>query len=181
MYFNKRYTVLLIAVFLCGQGLKGTPVIYTPEPENISIVDVATEEKGEDGNDEEDKVFVGYDINTVDEYPDDSGADSGIEIVDVLPSFMDGDIQTFRRWLYGKISYPVEAMEYGISGTVRVSFIIEKDGRLNKIKVEESPHKLLSDEVVRVLKLSPKWKPGENDGKHVRVMLNLPVEFKFTL
>lgn len=98
--------------------------------------------------------------------------------VEEMPSFQGGDIQTFRNWVMGKIRYPSIAQENHISGRVIVQFVIERDGVLTNIRVLQTPDQSLSDEAVRVLKLSPKWKPGRQRNQTVRVMYNLPVDFR---
>lgn len=74
---------------------------------------------------------------------------------------------------------PEFAVENDIQGTVSLSFIIEKDGSLSNIKVIKSPHKVLSDEAIRIVELMPNWKPGKQRGKAVRVRNQLPIIFKF--
>lgn len=56
-----------------------------------------------------------------------------------------------------------------------VSFVVEKDGTVTSIKVLKDPGYGVGEEAIRVLKLSPKWKPGVQNGKAVRVMYNLPL------
>ncbi|MBQ5647769.1 MAG: TonB family protein [Alistipes sp.] len=95
-----------------------------------------------------------------------------------MPSFQNGDLFTFRNWVMSRILYPKVAQEKSISGRVLVSFVIEKDGSLSSINVIDTPHASLSDEVVRVLKTSPKWQPGMQGNRVVRVKYTLPVEFR---
>ena len=98
--------------------------------------------------------------------------------VEKMPSFMGGDLATFRNWVMSKLRYPQIAQENGISGRVFLEFVVEKDGSLTKIKVLQSPDQSLSDEAVRVLKLSPKWTPGQQRSQSVRVKYTLPVDFR---
>ena len=69
-------------------------------------------------------------------------------------------------------------MEEGIQGRVTVSFIVEKDGRVSNVRLLRSVQPLLDKEAVRVVKSMPKWSPGKQNGKPVRVRFNLPVMFK---
>lgn len=63
-------------------------------------------------------------------------------------------------------------------GKIIMQFIVQKDGRLSKFKVvKNTGNKKIRDEAIRVLKLSPKWTPGEKDGKKVRVKYVLPILF----
>lgn len=97
-----------------------------------------------------------------------------------MPKFEGGDLNTFRKWVIDRFRYPTIAQENGIQGRVVLQFVIEKDGRLTKIQVLQTPDRTLSDEAVRVLGLSPKWTPGKQRNVPVRVKYTLPVEFKIT-
>ena len=112
------------------------------------------------------------------EVPAEAPAEESFIKVEKMPSFKGGDLMTFRNWVMSQIRYPQIAQENNISGRVMVSFVIERNGKVSNIQILQSPHASLSDEVVRVLKMSPKWKPGIQDGKAVRVRYTLPVEFR---
>ena len=98
--------------------------------------------------------------------------------VEQMPTFMGGDLLTFRNWVQSKLKYPQLAQENGISGRVLMTFVVEKDGSLTNIQVLQTPDRSLSDEATRVLKLSPKWKPGKQRNQTVRVKYTLPVDFR---
>ena len=98
--------------------------------------------------------------------------------VEQMPSFQGGDLMTFRNWVQSKVRYPQIAQENGISGRVLMSFVIEKDGTLTNIQVLQAPDRSLSDEAMRVLKMSPKCKPGKQRNQTVRVKYTLPVDFR---
>lgn len=98
--------------------------------------------------------------------------------VEKMPSFQGGDLNAFRNWVQGKLDYPQIAQENGISGRVVLSFVIEKDGTLTNIEVLQAPDRSLSEEAVRVLETSPKWEPGMQSNKAVRVKYTLPVDFQ---
>lgn len=97
--------------------------------------------------------------------------------VEKMPTFMGGDLNVFRNWVQSKIQYPKEAMDKGIKGRVVCSFVVEKDGSLTEFDVLQSPDKSLADEVVRILKTSPKWESGEQRGEKVRVKYTVPIVF----
>ncbi len=88
-----------------------------------------------------------------------------------------GDINAFRNWVQGRLSYPTIASENGIQGKVVLRFVIERDGSLTGIEQLASPDKSLTDEAMRVLKTSPKWTPGKQRNRPVRVWYILPVDF----
>lgn len=108
------------------------------------------------------------------------GQDDEWLAVEDMPTFMGGDLSTFRDWVMQNIRYPEEARKKGIEGNVVVNFCVGKDGYIkeSRITVLESPDKLLSDEVIRVLKSSPQWTPGKQKGNPVVVQFTLPVGFK---
>lgn len=98
--------------------------------------------------------------------------------VEKMPGFGSGDLMEFRNWVNGRIKYPSDAADNRIEGLVSVEFVVETDGSLSNIKVLQSPDKSLSDEVVRVVRQSPKWEPGRQNRHAVRVKLTLPIQFK---
>ena len=107
-----------------------------------------------------------------------AGADDDIyEIVENMPEFPGGP-SGVMAYLRRSIQYPAEAQESYITGSVRVSFVVEKDGSVSNVKVIKSVHELLDREAVRVVKAMPKWQPGMQNGKPVRTRYNLPVTFR---
>lgn len=96
--------------------------------------------------------------------------------VEKMPSFMGGDLNTFRAWVSGEFKIPAIAAENGIQGRVVVKFVIEKDGTIGDIMFLQSPDKVYEDEVRRVLKKSPKWTPGRQRDQIVRVYYILPID-----
>ena len=106
-----------------------------------------------------------------------TGGDMPYVKVEKMPTFMGGDLNVFRNWVQSKIQYPKEAMDKGVKGRVVCSFVVEKDGSLTEFDVLQSPDKSLADEVVRILKTSPKWEPGEQRGEKVRVKYTVPIVF----
>ena len=95
-----------------------------------------------------------------------------------MPTFQGGDLSKFRNWVQQHVKYPQIALENGIQGNVVIKFVVEKDGKLSNIQVLQSPDKTLADAAVQVLQKSPKWKPGKQRNKPVRVTYTLPVSFK---
>lgn len=99
------------------------------------------------------------------------------ETVEVSPKFQGADVKAFIKWLYPNIKYPQYALDNEIYGVVIVSFIIEQDGTLTNAKIERSPDESLSEEALRVVRLSPKWEPGMQEGRKVRTKLMIPIRF----
>lgn len=96
----------------------------------------------------------------------------------VMPSFEGGGLNAFRTWVMRNLRYPQYEYERGVSGVVRVSFVVGKDGPVQDMEVLSSPSKGLSKEVLRVIKSAPKWKPATIDGNAVRMKYVLPIAFK---
>ena len=99
------------------------------------------------------------------------------DVVEVMPQFPGGQI-AMLKYIMENIKYPEQAMKEGIQGRVAVSFIVEKDGSISDVKPILSMHPLLNKEAVRVVESMPKWSPGKQNGKPVRVRFNVPVMFK---
>jgi protein TonB len=93
------------------------------------------------------------------------------------PQYPGGE-QALYTYVAQNVTYPPLSAEQNIEGTVVISFVVEKDGSLSNIKVVKSVHPLLDREALRVIGEMPKWKPGKQDGKEVRVQFNLPVNFR---
>lgn len=97
--------------------------------------------------------------------------------VETQPQFNGGDIHEFRRWVQMNVKYPAEALSKNIYGKVLVTFVVEKDGSVGNAEIFNSPDKTLGDEVLRVIRKSPKWIPGKQRGEAVRMKFGMPVDF----
>ena len=98
-------------------------------------------------------------------------------IVEEMPDFP-GGTQKLADYLAKNIKYPQMARESGIQGRVFISFVVEPDGSVSNVNVMRSLGGGCDEEAVRVVKSMPKWKPGKQRGKPVRVSYILPVNFK---
>ena len=96
-----------------------------------------------------------------------------------MPEFLGGEKALFDL-LAKNIKMPVLCAENNISGRVITRFVVRANGSISNIEIISSPHPLLSEESVRVLKLMPKWRPGRKGGKAVNVYFTLPFNFKVT-
>jgi periplasmic protein TonB len=97
--------------------------------------------------------------------------------VDQMPLFNGGSSNTFRDWIQRNIHYPDIASENGISGNVLISFAINNKGEVCDVKVLRGIDPSLDREAVRIISSSPKWSPGKQGGKNVKVQFNFPVRF----
>ena len=99
-------------------------------------------------------------------------------VVESMPEFPGGQ-QALFKYLAENVKYPVIAQENGIQGRVICQFVVNKDGSIVDIEVVRSGgDPSLDKEAVRVIKSMPKWKPGKQRGKAVRVKYTVPVNFK---
>lgn len=91
-----------------------------------------------------------------------------------MPQF-NGDL---KQWLRKNLNYPPLAAEMNIQGKVFVQFVVEKDGSISNVKVMRGVDGSLDQEAVRVIESMPKWIPGKQRGKPVRVAYNMPIIFE---
>ncbi len=112
------------------------------------------------------------------EAPADSTAKEEVFMVaEQMPEFP-GGMKELLKFLQDNLKYPENAMKNNVQGRVIVQFVVEKDGTLTEFKVARSVDPDLDAEALRVLQIMPKWKPGMQRGKIVRVKFTVPVSFK---
>lgn len=97
--------------------------------------------------------------------------------VEKMPEFPGGSAQLLK-YLASHIKYPTISQEMGTDGRVIVQFVVDKDGSITSPEVVRSVDPYLDKEALRVICTMPKWKPGEQNGKKVRVKYTVPVTFK---
>lgn len=100
------------------------------------------------------------------------------EIVEQMPEFPDGGMAGLMQYLSKNIKYPTIAQENGTQGRVTVQFVVNKDGSIVDAKVLRGVDPYLDKEALRVIGTMPKWKPGMQRGKPVRVKYTVPVMFR---
>lgn len=97
-------------------------------------------------------------------------------VVEESPGYPGGD-EARIRFLTENIKYPQIARESSIQGTVYVTFVVEKGGNVTDVRVLRGIGGGCDEEAVRVIKAMPKWSPGKQRGKPVRVQFNMPIKF----
>jgi len=97
-------------------------------------------------------------------------------LVEEMPEFQGGEKEMYP-FLAENTIYPKEMKQKTVEGVVFVSFVVEKDGSINLVKVLRSPHESLSNEAIRVVSSMPSWIPGKQGGDVVRVRYILPIRF----
>ena len=100
------------------------------------------------------------------------------QLVEEKPSFQGGDANQFSKWVNQRLVYPEMAKENGVQGRVTLQFTVEKDGSVTKVKVLRGVDPALDKEAVRVVSMSPKWKPGKQRDRAVPVTYTFPVIFQ---
>ena len=99
------------------------------------------------------------------------------QLVEQKPSFNGGDANEFSKWVNSRLVYPEIAKENGVQGRVTLSFTVEADGRVTNVRVLKGVDESLDKEAVRVVSSSPKWTPGKQRDRKVKVTYTFPVYF----
>ena len=100
------------------------------------------------------------------------------DVVEQNPEYP-GGMPAMIEFLQANIKYPEDAIKQNIGGRVIVMFVVEPDGSLSNVRVARKVFPSLDDEAVRVVKSMPKWEPGKEKGRPVRVNFTLPVVFSY--
>jgi len=109
--------------------------------------------------------------------PEEEHEDEIFTIVEEQPFFPGGE-KAMREFISKTIKYPTIAQENGIQGTVYVSFVVNKDGKIVDVQVVRGADPNLDKEAVRVVSAMPPWNPAKQRGKAVRARFTLPVRFQ---
>lgn len=116
------------------------------------------------------------DVEIVEPEPDSALADV-VYYADEMPEFPGGN-EALKSFLSKEIQYPDDAKYYGITGTVLIEFVVERDGSVSNAKVKIPLFSACDEEAIRASMSMPKWKPAKNMGKPVRCFYQVPVSFK---
>lgn len=184
------------AAVICDEPETATVSEYTPpetdtkpiEENKTEIVKDNTEVLFKIVNNAQNQTFEGF-------FPQDYDPDMAIEewggpevvepepvdelpftFVEKMPEFP-GGAKALNEYLNSNLVYPAPAKEAGAQGTVLVEFVVERDGSVSNAKVVVSQFPSLDEEALRVVRSLPKWKPGEANGRKVRVFYNIPIRF----
>ena len=109
--------------------------------------------------------------------PEDIDENKIFDVVEHMPSFPGGSEALFK-YLSENITYPKECEDVCVQGRVIITFVVEKDGSISDAKVVKSVYKPLDEEALRVVNNMPKWIPGQQNGKTLRVKYTIPVTFR---
>jgi len=100
------------------------------------------------------------------------------QLVEEKPSFNGGDANEFSKWVNQRLVYPEIAKENGVQGKVMINFTVNADGSVTNVKVVRGVDPSIDKEAVRVVASSPKWKPGKQRDRAVKVTYTFPVIFQ---
>lgn len=156
-----------------------------PEAKNVNFVSI------DDTEEIEDELEIPVDIEMtedmvikqlperveVDENIDEETSEEVFVIVEEQPHPI-GGMKSFYDYINSNIRYPSQARRMNIEGRAFVQFIIEKDGSISQVQVIRGISESCDNEAVRVVSNAPKWAPGKQRGKPVRVKMVLPITFK---
>lgn len=152
------------------------PVIQQPE-----IIEVPDEEEIEQ------EIEVDLDVEITEETaieeiivsdePEEEEADEIFTIVEEQPT-PNGGMGAFYQFVKKNLKYPSQARRMGIEGKVFVQFVVDKDGTITDVQAIKGIGAGCDEEAIRVLKNHPKWKPGKQRGRPVRVRMVIPITFK---
>ena len=145
-----------------------TTVIEIVE-DDVEVDDIDIDAETDDDDEIEEQVIQEEEV-------EDEKEDEIFVFVEDQPGYPGGDAARIK-YLQKNITYPEMAKESNIQGTVYVTFVVEKDGRITSVKVLRGIGGGCDEEAVRVIKKMPSWKPGKQRGRSVRVQFNMPVRF----
>jgi protein TonB len=157
------------------------PVALVPKTiEQLNVVDEEPEELNDDelmpdGADIEDKTTDEDEVRPEINKEELDAMDR--EVVEQLPEFPGGAV-ALMKWLTQNLRYPDAARRRKLQGRVVTQFIVNADGSLSDLKVVEPVDPQLDREALRVLRMMPAWKAGNQDGKPCRTMVCIPIVFK---
>jgi periplasmic protein TonB len=128
----------------------------------------------------------GMDGGNIDDYKSNTGGGAALTedktiyttgTIEIMPQFPGGEV-AWQKFLQKHLHYPPQAIDAGIGGKVFISFVVETDGHLSDITLVRGVGYGLDDEAIRVLYIAPKWTPGIQNGRKVRVRYTMPFNFQ---
>ncbi len=111
--------------------------------------------------------------------PVEEKADQIFDVVETMPT-PPGGMEGWNKYLSNNLKYPTQARRMGIEGTVYVVFVVNTDGSIQDVEILRGIGGGCDEEAMRVVAAAPKWEPGKQRGKPVRVKMRLPIRFKLS-
>lgn len=149
-----------------------------PPPAPTTVIEIVEDEK----EIEEELIIEDMDVDEdteiefIEEEVEEVAEEQIFTIVEQMPSFPGGDAE-LMKYLGKNTKYPAIAKDAGIQGTVYVTFVVDKNGKVQDAKVLRSIGGGCDEEAIRVVEKMPDWSPGKQRGKTVPVQYNLPIRF----
>ena len=109
--------------------------------------------------------------------PVEEAKEETLTVVDVMPQYPGGD-RELLKFIAQSIKYPTDAQEAGVQGRVICSFVVDKKGNIVEPNIIRGIDPSLDAEALRVIGMMPRWTPGRQDGKAVRVLYTVPITFR---
>ncbi|NEN25143.1 energy transducer TonB [Cryomorpha ignava] len=149
-----------------------------PPPAPTTVIEIVEDEKEieEELVIEDMEVDEDTEIEFIEEATEEVAEEQIFTIVEEMPSFPGGE-PAMMKYLANNIKYPAIAKDANIQGTVYVTFVVNEKGEVKDVKVLRSIGGGTDEEAIRVVQSMPKWKPGKQRGKAVKVQYNLPIRF----
>jgi protein TonB len=116
-------------------------------------------------------------VTDIFEAPPEEVVEQPLVIAETMPSFI-GGYEEFYRFVGKNLKYPAQARRIGVEGKVYVNFVVDRDGSLSDINIARGIGAGCDEEVMRIIKMSPKWNPGLQRGNPVRVRMMMPITFR---
>ena len=143
-------------------------------PERIASVNVLKSNGSKEG---EDRSFIIVEYNDAVKSIQETSKEGDVYTMVEHSAMPEGGMNTLYEYLGSALKYPAEAQEKGLQGKVFISFVVEADGTLSNLTVEKGIDPDMDAEALRVMKGSPKWAPGKQNGEVIRQRLVLPIQF----
>jgi len=149
-----------------------------PPPAPTTVIEIVEDEEEieEELVIEDLEVDEETEIEFIEEVEEEVEEEQIFTIVEEMPSFPGGEA-ALMKYLGQNIKYPAIAKDAGIQGTVYVTFVVNESGDVKDVRVLRSIGGGCDEEAIRVVENMPKWKPGKQRGKSVKVQYNLPIRF----
>lgn len=164
------------------------PLIKEPvreRPQSAEKLNVVEDDPQEELKDEIPPAETDVEVKTVDEVEDPEqptvldmeNNPLNFRVVEELPEFP-GGASEFMKWLTKNLRYPVQAQQRKLQGKVVAQFIVNKDGTISNIELVKRVDPSLDNEALRVLRLMPRWKAGQQNEKPCHTQVCIPIVFK---
>ncbi|GGZ38985.1 protein TonB [Echinicola pacifica] len=170
------------------EELLDIPITEQPPPPPPPVEQPIIEEIPDEVEIEE-KIEVNFDVDVKEETvikevviadaPVEEKADEIFDVVETMPT-PPGGMEGWNKYLSKNLKYPTQARRMGIEGTVYVVFVVNTDGSIQDVGILRGIGGGCDEEAMRVVKNAPKWEPGKQRGRPVRVKMRLPIRFKLS-